>query len=79
MTDVEKRLNNFKKKFGENRSYRSLLAKYLLSKIDLEDRLSKKNDTLEKLNKEFLNVKKDYSEIKKSKIEWRKEGLITII
>ena len=67
LKDLEKRINDMKKKYGASQTYNSLYAKYLLVKLELEEKDSKKNEIIDLLNKNFLNVKKDYTEVKKRK------------
>mmetsp|Transcript_28494 Transcript_28494/g.25366 ORF Transcript_28494/g.25366 Transcript_28494/m.25366 type:complete len:125 (+) Transcript_28494:146-520(+) len=69
LKDLEKRINDMKKKYGENQTYNSLYAKYLLVKLELEEKDSKKNEIVDLLNKKFLSVKKDYTEIKKPEVK----------
>jgi hypothetical protein len=66
--DIEKRLDDYKKKYGVNVSYNSLIAKLLLVKIELEDKQSKKNDLIDELNEKCLHIRKDYVEKKMRKI-----------
>jgi hypothetical protein len=66
LKDIEKKLNEMKKRWGEYQQfYKSLLAKYHLARLELEDRQGKKNDILDEINKAYFNFYSDYPEPKK--------------
>jgi ACT domain-containing protein len=66
LKDIEKKITEFKKRWGEPLIYQSLQAKYQLVRLELEDRQGKKNDILDEINKAYFNIYTDYPEPKKS-------------
>jgi hypothetical protein len=63
--DVEKRLEDYKKRWGAYARYKSLHQRSLLAKLDVEDRTGKRNDYLEEFNKAYLSLRTDFPEPKK--------------
>jgi hypothetical protein len=62
--DIEKRLEDYKKKYGQNQSYFSLFNKFILVKLDLEEKQGRKNDLVDELNEKVFKFKNNFVEQK---------------